>query len=155
MSTERIILGNNCIFNGDPKETGLNRNVLVVGGTGSGKTVSFVEPALMESLRVTKPNNKIIILTKRELADKYIPLYKAAGFKVYDLNFSNPERGNCCYDPLAYIKSEEDIAENSRSIVMSNERKKHSTADPYWDDSAEQLLSALTAGTMMIKDNST
>ena len=34
MSTERIILGNNCIFSGNPRETGLNRNVLVVGGTG-------------------------------------------------------------------------------------------------------------------------
>lgn len=155
MSAERMILGNNCIFNGDPKVTGLNRNVLVVGGTGSGKTVSFVEPALMESLRVKNPNNKVVILTKRDLADKYIPLYKAAGFKVYDLDFSNPERGNCCYNPLAYIKSEEDIAENSRAIVMSNERKEHSNADPFWDDSSEQLLSAETAGTMMIKDNST
>lgn len=155
MSAERMILGNNCIFNGDPKVTGLNRNVLVVGGTGSGKTVSFVEPALMESLRVKNPNNKAVILTKRDLADKYIPLYKAAGFKVYDLDFSNPERGNCCYNPLAYIKSEEDIAENSRAIVMSNERKEHSNADPFWDDSSEQLLSAETAGTMMIKDDPT
>lgn len=155
MSAERMILGNNCIFNGDPKVTGLNRNVLVVGGTGSGKTVSFVEPALMESLRVKNPNNKVVILTKRDLADKYIPLYKAAGFRVYDLDFSNPERGNCCYNPLAYIKSEEDIAENSRAIVMSNERKEHSNADPFWDDSSEQLLSAETAGTMMIKDDPT
>lgn len=155
MSAERMILGNNCIYNGDPKLTGLNRNVLIVGGTGSGKTVSFVEPALMESLRVKNPNNKVVILTKRDLADKYIPLYKAAGFKVYDLDFSNPERGNCCYNPLAYIKSEEDIAENSRAIVMSNERKEHSTADPFWDDSSEQLLSAETAGTMMIKDDPT
>ena len=39
-STERMILGNNCIYSGNPKETGLNRNVLIVGGTGSGKTVS-------------------------------------------------------------------------------------------------------------------
>lgn len=75
-STERMILGNNCIYSGNPKETGLNRNVLIVGGTGSGKTVSFVEPALMEALRVTKPNNKIVILTKRDLADKYMLLYK-------------------------------------------------------------------------------
>lgn len=155
MSAERMILGNNCIYNGDPKLTGLNRNVLIVGGTGSGKTVSFVEPALMESLRVKNPNNKVVILTKRDLADKYIPLYKVAGFKVYDLDFSNPERGNCCYNPLAYIKSEEDIAENSRAIVMSNERKEHSNADPFWDDSSEQLLSAETAGTMMIKDDPT
>ena len=62
MITERMILGNNCIYNGDPKLTGLNRNVLIVGGSGSGKTVSFVEPALMEPLKVKKPNNKIVII---------------------------------------------------------------------------------------------
>ena len=154
-STERMILGNNCIYSGNPKETGLNRNVLIVGGTGSGKTVSFVEPALMEALRVTKPNNKIVILTKRDLADKYMPLYKTEGFKVYDLDFSNPEKGNCCYDPLAYVKSEEDISDLCHSIVMANERKEHSTADPFWDDSSEQLLGAETGETLMTKDEPT
>lgn len=126
MSTERMILGNKCIFSGNPKETGLNRNVLVVGDTGTGKTVSFMEPALIEPLRVKRPNNKIVILTKRDLANKYIPLYQAKGFSVYDLDFSNPEKGNCCYDPLVYGKSEEDISDLARSVVMANERKEHS-----------------------------
>ena len=154
-STERMILGNNCIYSGNPKETGLNRNVLIVGGTGSGKTVSYVEPALIEALRVNKPNNKIVILTKRDLAEKYMPLYKAAGFNVYDLDFSNPEKGNCCYDPLAYVKSEEDISDLCHSIVMANERKEHSTADPFWDDSSQHLLRAETGGTLMTKDKPT
>lgn len=155
MSTERMILGNNCIYNGDPKLTGLNRNVLIVGGTCSGKTVSFVEPALMEPLKVKKPNNKIVILTKRDIPDKYIHLYKAAGFNTYDLDFSNPERGNCCNDPLTYIRSEEDISDLAHSIVMTNERKEHSTADPFWDDSSEQLLAAEIAATLMTKDKPT
>ena len=154
-STERMILGNNCIYSGNPKETGLNRNVLIVGGTGSGKTVSYVEPALIEALRVNKPNNKIVILTKRDLAEKYMPLYKAAGFNVYDLDFSNPEKGNCCYDPLTYVKSEEDISDLCHSIVMANERKEHSTADPFWDDSSQHLLRAETGGTLMTKDKPT
>lgn len=155
MSAERMILGNNCIYNGDPKLTGLNRNVLIVGGTGSGKTVSFVEPALMEPLKVKKPNNKIVILTKRDIPDKYIHLYKAAGFNTYDLDFSNPERGNCCNDPLTYIRSEEDISDLAHSIIMANERKEHSTADPFWDDSSEQLLAAEIAATLMTKDKPT
>ena len=154
-STERIILGNNCIYSGNPKETGLNRNVIIVGGTGSGKTVSFVEPALMEALRVKRPNNKVVILTKRDLAEKYIPLYKAAGFTVYDLDFSNPEKGNCCYDPLAYIKSEEDISDLAHAIVMANERKEHSNADPFWDDSSEQLQGSEIGATLMTKDKPT
>ncbi len=155
MITERMILGNNCIYNGDPKLTGLNRNVLIVGGSGSGKTVSFVEPALMEPLKVKKPNNKIVILTKRDIPDKYIQLYKAAGFNTYDLDYSNPERGNCCDDPLAYIRFEEDISDLAHSIIMANERKEHSTADPFWDDSSEQLLAAEIAATLMTKDKPT
>ena len=155
MITERMILGNNCIYNGDPKLTGLNRNVLIVGGSGSGKTVSFVEPALMEPLKVKKPNNKIVILTKRDIPDKYIHLYKAAGFNTYDLDYSNPERGNCCNAPLTYIRSEEDISDLAHSIIMANERKEHSTADPFWDDSSEQLLAAEIAATLMTKDKPT
>lgn len=155
MITERMILGNNCIYNGDPKLTGLNRNVLIVGGSGSGKTVSFVEPALMEPLKVKKPNNKIVILTKRDIPDKYIHLYKAAGFNTYDLDFYNPERGNCCNDPLTYIRSEEDISDLAHSIIMANERKEHSTADPFWDDSSKQLLAAEIAATLMTKDKPT
>ena len=155
MSSERIILGNDCIYSSDSKKTGLNKNVLVVGGAGSGKTVSYVEPALMETLRTERPSNKIVILTKRRIANKYIPLYKAAGFNVLDLNFANPDAGNCIYDPMAYIKSEEDISEVAHSIVMANERKEHSNADPFWDEGAESLLGAEMGLTFMTLDNPT
>lgn len=152
---ERMILGNNCIYSGDPQETGLNRNVLIVGGTGSGKTKSYVEPALLEALRVKKPNNKCVILTKRDIPEMYAPLYKAAGAAVYVLDFSDPEKGNCCYDPLAFIKSEEDISDLAHAIVMANERKEQSSADPFWDDSSEQLLGAEIAATLMTKEKPT
>ena len=152
---ERMILGNDCIYSGNTKETGLNRNVLIVGGTGSGKTKSFVEPTLMEALRVQQPNNKCVILTKRDIADRYISLYQKAGFTVYDLDFSNPEKGNCCYDPLAYVKSEEDISDLANAIVMANERKEHSNADPFWDEGSEQLLGAEIGATLITKDKPT
>ena len=154
-STERMILGNDCIYSGDPEETGLNRNVLIVGGTGSGKTKSYVEPELMEALRVENPNNKCVILTKRDIPDRYIPLFEAAGFTVYDLDLSDSEKGNCCYDPLAYVKSEEDISDLAHAIVMANERKEHSNADPFWDESSEQLLGAEIGATLMTKNKPT
>lgn len=155
MSKERMILGNNCIYSGDTEKIGINRNVLVVGESGCGKTVSYVEPILIETLRSTEPSNKIVVLTKRRLASKYMPEYEAAGFKVDDLNLAEPEMGNCSYDPMAYINSEEDISDLAHSIVMANERKEHSNADPFWDDGAEALLAAEIGIALMTKENPT
>jgi type IV secretory pathway TraG/TraD family ATPase VirD4 len=137
-------------------ETGINKNVAVVGAAGSGKTVSFVEPELIETLHSTEPMNRIVVLTKRRIADKYIPLYRKAGFRVYDLNFTDPEAGNCCYDPLAYVRCDEDITEQARSVVMVNDRKEHCTsADPFWDDASEAVLAALNGLALMTMDNPT
>lgn len=155
MSSERMILGNGCIYSSDPEKTGINKNVIIVGGAGVGKTVSYVEPVLIETLLAAKPANKIVILTKRRLANKYIPLYKAAGFNVFDLNFADPETGNCAYDPMAYIKSEEDISDVAHSIVMANERKEYSNADPFWDEGSEALQAAEIGAAFMTKKNPT
>lgn len=155
MGREKVVLGENCIFSSDSNETGINKNISVVGGAGSGKTVSFVEPELMETLKASISLNRIVILTKRRIANKYIPLYQKAGFHVYDLNFANPESGNCSYDPLAYIQSEADISEAAKSIVMANERKEKSNADPFWDDAAEALLGAEIGLVFKTKDNPT
>lgn len=155
MNSERVILGNDCIYSSNTEKTGINRNVIVVGGSGSGKTVSFGEPELMETLKAKIPMNRYFICTKRRVAEKYIPLFKKEGFNVYDLNLVNPLAGNCCFDPIAYIKCEEDITEVAKSIVMANERKEKSTADPFWDDASIALLSAEIGLALMTVDNPT
>ena len=142
MSKERVILANGCIYSSDPQRTGVNNNVAGVGGPGSGKTESLVKPELNETLNVSEPMNRIVVVTKRSIPNLYIPLFKQAGFNVYDLNYSNMEAGNCADDPLAYVDSEEDVLELAHSIVMANERKEHSNADPFWDDAAEALIVA-------------
>lgn len=155
MGKERVILGENCIYSFDPKETGLNRNIAVVGGPGSGKTVSFGEPELIETLRSEEPINRLFIATKPRIERKYGPVFKENGFQVYIVDFTEPERGNYSFDPLKYVRSEEDIVDLSRSIVMSNERKERSVADPFWDDASVALLSAEIALALMTKDNPT
>ena len=81
MQKERVILGENCIYNFDPKETGLNRNVDVVGGPGSGKTVSFGEAELIETLRSEDPVNRLFVVTKSRIERKYALIFKEKGFK--------------------------------------------------------------------------
>ncbi len=70
MQKERVILGEDCIYSFDPKETGLNRNVAVVGEPGSGKTVSFGEAELIETLRSDDPVNRLFVATKSRIGKK-------------------------------------------------------------------------------------
>lgn len=148
---DQVILGDgfDCMFSTDCGETGLNNNVLVVGGSGSGKTMSVAEPFLLESFR----RSIIATVTKRKIVNKYTPLLRSRGYDVWDLDFVHPERGNIAYDPLNYIGSDYDITFAARSVVMANPKKERSNADPYWDEAAISLLAAMIAYVRMTKNN--
>lgn len=151
MRKEHVILGENCIYSTDCEETGLNNNVLVCGGSGSGKTMSISEPRLLE----TTSSSIIATVTKRRIVTKYMPLFRKRGYNILDLNFVTPSESNCSYDPLDYIKSYSDITFLARSIVKSDPQKDKSNADPYWDEAATSLLSAEIAYTLMTKNKAT
>ena len=151
MENERIILGENCLYSSDCKETGLNNNVIVCGGSGSGKTMSIAEPRLLE----TKNTSMIAVVTKRRIVTKYTPLLEQRGYKILDLNFAAPQRSTCSFDPLQYVKDDTDITFLAKSIVMANPNKKDSHADPFWDENATSLLSAEIAYVMMTNQNAT
>ncbi len=150
MKKERVILGENCIYSTDCSETGLNNNVIVCGGSGSGKTMSVSEPRLLE----TRASSMIATVTKRRIATKYMPLFRKRGYEILDLNFVDPSQSNCAYDPLEYVGSYSDITFLAKSIVKSDPQKDNSSADPYWDNAAISLLSAEIAYTLMTKDKS-
>lgn len=115
---DRMILGDGCIFSTDCRKTGLNNNILVVGGSGSGKTVSIVEPFLLESFS----RSIVCSVTKRGIVNKFIPLLQNRGYKILDLDFVHPSRGNVCFDPLDYINSFADISFLSQSIISGTRR---------------------------------
>ena len=141
---DRMILGDGCIFSTDCRKTGLNNNILVVGGSGSGKTVSIVEPFLLESFS----RSIVCSVTKRGIVNKFIPLLQNRGYKILDLDFVHPSRGNVCFDPLDYINSFADISFLSQSIISGTRRNRN--PDLYWDESAASLLNALIAETLML-----
>lgn len=150
---DRLILGDgeNCIFSSDPKETGLNNNILVIGASGSGKTISILEPRILESFS----KSLIATVTKRRIVNKYGVVMRKRGYEVWDLNFVHPGEGNCGYDPLMHISSHNDITFLARSIVMANPQKAKSNADPYWDSGATSLLAAEISYILMTEDNPT
>lgn len=149
---ETWYLGENIKINTDSEMTQLNNNVVVVGPSGSGKTMSYAEMCLLN----TENTNMIVTLSKRRLVQKYMDYLAGKGYEVYDLNLSEIERSPIAYDPMEYTKTNADITFLAQSIVMANPRKRQATiADPFWDDAAISLLSALIAYEMHVRTKPT
>ncbi|MCD8003615.1 MAG: type IV secretory system conjugative DNA transfer family protein [Clostridia bacterium] len=142
--TDRMILGNDTVYSTDSAETGLNNNVIVCGTSGCGKTMSILEPRLLE----TYESSLIVTVTKRKLVDKYTPVFKERGYEVLDLNFVNPHLSSTAYDPLLFIKNTGDINSFAESIVCGNIGKESNITDPFWYEAAISLLSAEIAYVM-------
>ena len=113
-----------------------NVNVLVVGGSGSGKSASYSIPnayQLLGSYVFTDP--------KGELYDKTAGYLKQHGYKIKVLNLVHPQYSDG-YNPLMHVASEIDVDVIAHTIVKG-QKSADSTSDPFWDDSAETLLKAL------------
>ena len=143
---DKIILAEGCEYSSDSEQTGLNNNIIVVGGSGSGKTMSITEPCLLE----THERNLIITVTKPRIVKKYAPMQRKRGYDVEILDFTSAENTTIAYDPLYFARSYDDLMFLARSVVMANPRKKgENNADPYWDEAAISLCCALMGATMM------
>jgi len=144
---DRVILAEDCIYSTDTKKTQLNNNIIVVGTSGCGKTMSIAEPRLLE----TKNSSLVITLTKRRLVNKYKDLFKSRGYKVWDLNFADPANTQVSYDPLKYINSHQDIIYLANAIIAAGRKEENVKNDPYWDSAASSLVSAVIAYCLMNK----
>ena len=114
-----------------------NRNVVVIGGSGSGKTRTYVEPNLMQmnaSYLVTDPKGT----TVRRLG----AMLAAHGYDVRTLNtvdFSLSMR----YNPLAYVRTQQDVLELVECLIVNTTPKGKSANDPFWENSERLLYCAL------------
>lgn len=128
MKADKMILGEgqNAVYSTDCNVTGLNNNVIVCASSGGGKTMSIIEPRLLETFH----SSLIVTCTKRRIVDKYMDMFLKRSYTVLDLNFVSPTDSNTAYDPLAYVSSYSDITFLAESIVKANPRKENTTADP-------------------------
>ena len=113
-----------------------NINVLVVGGSGSGKSASYSIPNAFQQL-----GSYVFTDPKGELYDKTAGYLKANGYEIKVLNLVRPENSDG-YNPLMHISSEIDVDVIANTIVKG-QKTEGSGSDPFWDDSAEMLLKAL------------
>ena len=112
-----------------------NVNVLVVGGSGSGKSASYSIPNAAQML-----GSYVFTDPKGELYDKTAGYLRQNGYDIKVLNLVNPANSDG-YNPLMHISSEIDVDVIANTIVKG--QKTDSSSDPYWDDMAEMLLKAL------------
>ena len=121
----------------DPK-TARNKNVLVVGGSGSGKTRFWLKPNLLQchsSYVVTDPKGSIVVECGNALLKN--------GYKLKILNTINFKK-SMHYNPFAYVHSEKDILKLVTTL-MTNTKGEGSGGDPFWEKSERLLLTALIA----------
>ena len=147
---DRYMLGEGFDILMDSAVTQLNNNIAVVGSSGAGKTMSYVEMCLLQ----TSESSLIVPLSKRRLVDTYADYLAGKGYRVYDLNLADPGSSTVFFDPMHFVRSQTDITFLARSIVMANPGKKSAlAADPFWDDAAISLLSSLIAYTKHTRTN--
>ena len=116
-----------------------NSNILVLGQVGTGKTRSHVLPNIIEQDTVSL----VIADTKQEVHAKCATLLRKKGYIIKYIDLDNPAASKDYFNPFVYINSPEDILMLSNIIVAA--QQEHTRADPYWDDSALLMLSAVVA----------
>ena len=121
------------------RHTDLNNNILVVGGSGAGKTFRFIQPTMMtlsSSFVVTDPKGEIL----RDTAN----FMKSHGYNIKVLNLLDMLHSNH-FNPFVYIRDDTDVIKLVSSIMQNTSTKEaaSSGSDPFWDNACEMLLQAL------------
>jgi len=135
--TERLTM------NSRPKDprTARNKNVLVVGGSGSGKTRFFVKPNLMQCVSEKYPCSFVVTDPKGSLIVESGRMLRHFGYRIKVMNTINFAK-SMHYNPLAYIHSEKDILKLVNCLI-ANTRGEGKGGDPFWEKSEVLLYTAL------------
>ena len=114
-----------------------NLNVLVVGGSGAGKTFSYCKPNIMQA------NSSFVCLDpKGEIVRDTGYLLEQKGYEVRVLDLINMNRSHC-YNPFVYLKNDNDVQKLVTNLFKSTTPKGASSNDPFWDTAAQMLLLSL------------
>ncbi len=115
---------------------GKNGNILVIGGSGSGKSASFAIPNAMQLL-----GSYVFTDPKGELYDRTAGMFKEKGYDVHVINLAEPKCSDG-YNPLSHIRNTLDV-DTIVKIISKKEGGETKSNDPFWDQTSEALLKAV------------
>lgn len=133
---QNAILTQNIQIGLDGRKHKRNLNILVVGGSGAGKTRYFVKPNIMQcncSYIIADPKGELLRATGGMLEKQ--------GYEVKVLNLVDMARSDC-YNPLAYVRTDTDALRLVTNLVKNTTPKTAGNTDPFWDKSETALLQA-------------
>ena len=121
----------------DGKKHRRNLNILVVGGSGAGKTRFFCKPNVMQC------NTSMVILDpKGEIVRDTGNLLEQKGYEVRVLDLINMHRSHC-YNPFVYLRNDNDVQRLVTNLFKATTPKGSQSQDPFWDTAASMLLLSL------------
>ncbi len=135
--TQNLILTQNFRMGLDCYKHKRNLNVLVVGGSGAGKSRAYAVVNIMQcncSMVITDP--------KGELLRKTGGLLEREGYEVRVFDLINPEN-SFCYNPFAYVRDDKDVLKLINNLIRNTTPKGAQSSDPFWEKSETALLQAL------------
>ena len=124
----------------DPK-TARNKNVLIIGGSGSGKTRFFLKPNLMQCTSKTYPVSFVVTDPKGDIVIDAGKLLQRSGYRIKIFNTINFKK-SMHYNPFAYIHSEKDILKLVTTLI-SNTKGEQKGGDEFWTKAETLLYCAL------------
>ena len=136
--TERLTMNNRPK---DPK-TARNKNVLVIGGSGSGKTRFFVKPNLMQCVSKDYPTSFVITDPKGSLIGEVGQLLIRSGYRVKVLNTINFSK-SMKYNPFRYLHSEKDVLKLVNTLICNTKGEGEKSAEDFWVKSERLFYTAL------------
>ena len=118
-----------------------NKNVLIIGGSGSGKTRFFVKPNLMQCVSDKYPCSFVVTDPKGSILVECGSLLQRSDYRIKVLNTINFKK-SMNYNPLAYIHSEKDILKLVNCLIL-NTKGEGKSNDPFWEKAETLLYTAL------------